>query len=242
MQTRCPSCETIFRLPEEQSNATSGVMQCGICHHYFDAFAARIDKPDRRSSAHAIKDVLVEKSRELAARDLFTSLKGAYVHAPSGTSWWATTLWSVLILLCLTAMLAQLAWFYRMPLSDREELRPYVLMACERLPCDLRERSDRTQIELLSRDVRSHPAIQGVLLITATFINHADFEQPYPRVGLQLLNLTGEVVAYRHFEPVEYLNRGYQEPALMDIDVPVTMIMEVVDPGRETVSYRFDFL
>ncbi len=242
MQSRCPSCETVFRLTEDQAGATSGIMQCGICHHYFNAFSSCVDAAGHNSGSYPLKDALVEKSRDLAAKDLLTSLKNAYTRPHPGAPWWTTALWSLLILLGLAAILTQLAWFHRENLSAREELRPYVLAACERLPCELRQKVDLEQIELLGRDVRSHPAIKGALLITATIINHADFEQPYPKVGLQLSGLTGEIITRRYFQPAEYLKKDYQKSSLMDIDVPITMIMEVVDPGKEAVSYRFDFL
>ncbi len=242
MQTKCPACKTVFHLTEAQASAASGMTQCGVCHHYFNALGSRVDTISRKAGSYSLKDMLVLKSRDLAAKDLFASLKNAYVHKHPGAPWWTTTLWTLLILLSLAAVLAQLAWFHREALSAREELRPYVLMACERLPCELKQQVSLEQIELLNRDVRSHPAIKGALLITATFINHADFEQPYPKIGLRLSALNGEIIARRYFEPEEYLKKDYQASSLMGIDLPVTMIMEVVDPGREAVSYRFDFL
>lgn len=242
MQTKCPSCKTAFRLTEDQAAAAEGMVRCGVCHHYFNALNARVNTAAQKSAGYSLKGMLVAKSRELAAKDLFASLKNAYVHPHPDSPWWTTTLWTLLILLGLVAVLAQLAWFHREDLSVRQELQPYVLMACEQLPCELKQKVDLEQIELLNRDVRSHPAIKGALLITATFINHADFEQPYPKVGLQLSALTGEAIARRDFEPAEYLREDYQASSLMDIDVPVTMIMEVIDPGKEAASYRFDFL
>lgn len=242
MQTRCPSCETVFRLTEIQASVASGMVQCGICNHYFNAFSSQIDVTGEDSQSYTLKDVLTEKSRQLAASDLSTSLKNAYVAPRPAAPWWSTVLWTLLILAALVAGLAQLAWFNREVLSHRDELQPYVLRACEQLPCELQKKVDLAQIELLSRDVRSHPTIRDALLITATFINHAEFEQPYPKVGLQLSNLTGEVIAQRYFEPDEYLQNDIQRNSLMGVDVPVTMIMEVLDPGEETVSYRFEFL
>ena len=121
-------------------------------------------------------------------------------------------------------------------------LKPYIEKACQHVPCGLEKQRDLEKIELLSRDVRSHPTRQGALLITATFINRAEFEQPYPQISLTLSNLTGEIIAYRHFMPEEYLGDEVGASSVMAVDVPATMIMEVLDPGNKTVSYRFDFL
>ena len=39
MQTRCPHCETTFRLTEEQLSAAHGKVRCGLCHSIFTATA-----------------------------------------------------------------------------------------------------------------------------------------------------------------------------------------------------------
>jgi hypothetical protein len=122
------------------------------------------------------------------------------------------------------------------------ELKPHLERVCQRIDCQLQQKTDLGNIELLSRDVRSHPTHNNALLITATFINRAAFEQPYPDVGLVLSDLGGNVIAQRQFRPQEYLKEGYQEKVLMAKEVPITMIMEVRDPGQESVSFRFEFL
>ena len=39
MQTRCPHCETVFRLTEAQLSAAHGKVRCGLCHSIFTATA-----------------------------------------------------------------------------------------------------------------------------------------------------------------------------------------------------------
>jgi predicted Zn finger-like uncharacterized protein len=40
MYTRCPQCETVFRVTPQQLQASSGQVRCGRCQEVFDAFAA----------------------------------------------------------------------------------------------------------------------------------------------------------------------------------------------------------
>ena len=39
MYTRCPHCDTYFRVSREQLQASSGQVRCGRCERVFDAFA-----------------------------------------------------------------------------------------------------------------------------------------------------------------------------------------------------------
>ncbi len=45
MYTRCPHCDTHFRVSREQLQASSGQVRCGRCHRSFDAFAALTSQP-----------------------------------------------------------------------------------------------------------------------------------------------------------------------------------------------------
>ena len=42
MITRCPRCETAFRVTEDQLQARGGQVRCGRCHSVFDARAALV--------------------------------------------------------------------------------------------------------------------------------------------------------------------------------------------------------
>jgi hypothetical protein len=142
----------------------------------------------------------------------------------------------------LFALLSQLVWFNRQQLVLQPDLEPYIELACKELDCKLKPKVDLASIELLARDVRSHPAHSNALLITATFINRAEFEQPFPDVAVVLSDKGGNVIAQRQFTPAEYLASDHQDNGMMLKAVPVTMVMEVQDPGSDSVSFRFEFL
>lgn len=216
------------------------MVQCCVCQHFFNAL--KNQDPEAEQQSFSIADVLSDKSRDLAADDLSAALKQSYVPVRPSVPWWSTLIWVVLILTVLIAALGQLTWFNREKLLLQAELKPHLERLCERIDCKLKQEIDLTSIELLSRDVRSHPTRAKALLITATFINRADFEQPYPDVGLTLSDLGGNVIAQRQFKPAEYLKTDYLEKQLMTREVPITMVMEVQDPGQESISYHFDFL
>ena len=37
MRTRCPACQTLFRISSEQLRARQGMVRCGHCRHTFNA-------------------------------------------------------------------------------------------------------------------------------------------------------------------------------------------------------------
>ena len=45
MLTRCPACETRFRVTAEQLKARSGRVRCGACQHVFNALDSLIEEP-----------------------------------------------------------------------------------------------------------------------------------------------------------------------------------------------------
>jgi len=227
-------------MSDEKRTMTSGMVQCCVCQHFFNAF--KHQDPQSEQQSFSREDVLATRSRSLAADDLSASLNQSYVMPRPKAAWWSTMIWVVLIVAVLLAALGQLAWFNREKLILQAELKPHVERLCQHIDCKLKQKTDLANIELLGRDVRSHPTHNNALLITATFINRASFEQPYPDVGLMLLDLGGNVIAQRQFEPHEYLKGEYREEILMAIEVPVTMVMEVQDPGQESISFRFEFL
>ena len=44
MKTRCPDCQTIFRVTPEQLKARAGQVRCGQCQHVFDALDSLLDE------------------------------------------------------------------------------------------------------------------------------------------------------------------------------------------------------
>jgi hypothetical protein len=97
-------------------------------------------------------------------------------------------------------------------------------------------------ITLLNRDVRVHPVYQGVLLINATLINHAEHVQPFPDIQLALYDTDGRMTAFRQFTPGEYLDSSIPISAGMTPGLPVHIVLEVTGPTRDAVSFEFRFL
>ncbi len=154
----------------------------------------------------------------------------------------STALWGGLIGLLGLILIGQLAYLKRDELSQIPSLRPAVAQLCALTGCELPPLRDLSAIRIESRDVRSHPDRPGALLVNATFVNTAEFAQPYPVMRLRFTDIQGRVVAERQFQPAEYLGPDIEVERGMQPGVPIHLKLEIADPGEEAVSFEFDFI
>jgi predicted Zn finger-like uncharacterized protein len=155
----------------------------------------------------------------------------------------ATISWAFGALLLLVIIGAQLAWFNRDKLLLRyPQLDPVAREICDRFQCEILRYKDISSIKLLNRDVRNHPIYEGSLLVNATMANKSETIQPFPRIQLALFNPGGEVIAYREFNPEEYLDDSIDIPAGMMPESPIHFVLEVGGPTEGAVSFEFHFL
>jgi hypothetical protein len=144
----------------------------------------------------------------------------------------------------LLLLLLGLQWVYfnRGALASDASTRPAMERFCSVLHCRLPLRVDLAQLEIINRDVRKHPRVDAALLINASIANRAGFAQPYPVFELSFSDLAGKPVAMRRFLPREYLGAGIDTAVGMAPDVPVQIVLEILDPGDDAVSFQFGFL
>lgn len=155
---------------------------------------------------------------------------------------WLTSLLVFLMLALIMGLLLQVVLFRSVQLADSfPRLTGTLSWFCARLPCRYSGERDVEQIELVSRDVRSHPTAKNALLINITMQNQARFKQPYPTILLSLSNLGGQVIARRQFTPQEYLDKLYTPFLRMEPDTPVHIALAVIDPGEDAVNFEFSF-
>ncbi len=145
------------------------------------------------------------------------------------------------ILLSLTALL-QAAWLGRAALARLPITADLVEKACGTLPCQLQAERHPERIQAVDTSMQAHPSVQGAMLISITMVNQHERTQPWPIIELKLSDLDEQVVAMRRFRPEEYL----QDPKALAAGMPpgqlVPVVLETLDPGRQVVTYTFDFL
>ena len=267
MFTFCPNCHTIFRLTPGHLSTAGGYTRCGECRRVYSAVeylyedlpATREAQGRHRQPGDNPVDAVVEESLagdqtgveapESLAEDAGDGNDSAAYPLPARARGWdkgGLTLRDVAsgaAIVFLSLLLAtQWVFFNRDDLAREQSWRPGLEQFCGFLQCRLPLRVDLAQLELLNRDVRKHPRVRDALLLNATLSNKADFNQPYPVIEVSFSDRGGRPVAARRFRPQEYVNdRGVIERG-MPPGEPVPVLLEILDPGTEALSYQFGFL
>ena len=148
-----------------------------------------------------------------------------------------SSIWPVL-LMC--AALAGVLYLARNVIATMNLPEPVVSVFCAVTGCELPARKDVEQLELVRHQMFSHKTLDDVLVFSVDLVNRARFPQPYPVLVVTMANGTGESVAFRKFEPAEYLE---DDPSLKTLPAgkPVRIKFEIVDPGPEALSSELSF-
>ena len=159
------------------------------------------------------------------------------VRRPVPRSRWLA--WLAVPLLALLLVL-QVAVADRARLAADRDWRPRIVAMCGALGCDVPPWREPAALRVTSRDLRPHPSVPGVLVVSATFRNDAPFAQPWPQLQLSLQNIDGDSLGLRRFAPREYLGAA---PATRMIGAgqSASIRVEILDPGRRAVAFGFEF-
>jgi hypothetical protein len=164
-------------------------------------------------------------------------LLGKHETSRGATAGWITGV--IIVLLCL---ILQVAYLERNRLANHPAIGPFFSDICQRLPgCKIKPKRDIDRLQLVSRNVYSHPNTENALMISAVITNTANFSQPFPVLLVSMSNVRGKVVAERYFKPAEYLPADHN-PLDMQPGKAVSVNLEVIDPGQNALAFELDFL
>jgi len=250
MQTKCPHCHTLFRITEAQVDMADGMVRCGFCKQVFDARAKNDPIEDKQQDTQQQRRQQPEVSAQVEAEH--ESLLSAEPDdiAPDELrtdsnvrpySTLATVAWSLAILALIATLAAEYIWFNQPELLQDQRLEPLTAKLCELTDCEHLQMRDPSQIEMISRNVYTHPNEKDALMVSTTLVNHAPYAQPYPRVQIDFSNVRGALIASRRFIPEEYLQIDSEQLQLLQSGIPITFGLEINDPGNEAITYEFSF-
>ncbi len=250
---RCGVCNTVFNALETLPDKSS-INPAQLADNTGDGNENETGKPLAHTDFNVEEDADILQAE--ADFDLFQSEKDDNAvadsvipdelrhakHGGSSPSVLATLLWSLAILFLGLTLVLEYAWFNRDKLAQLPQAKPWIERLCQLTDCKLATLSDPTQIELLSRNVYSHPNRKQALMVSLTLVNHAGFAQPYPDMQIDFSDIRGAIVAARRFHADEYRPREQAATELLPPEQPVSFTLEIVDPGKQAMTYEFNFL
>ncbi|WP_444891437.1 DUF3426 domain-containing protein [Microbulbifer sp. DLAB2-AA] len=187
-----------------------------------------------------------EDTPEPQAEPAREQLISAIQPAPLEMSWGATPskkavspwLWRLLLPALVILLLLQVGYFQFDRLSKQQPWRKIYAVACPLFGCTLPPLRDARAIQASNLMVRSHPQLEGALIVDAVLLNTAPYPQAFPNLLLNFSDLKNKAVASRRFSPQEYLQGELAGRKLMPQGSPIHIAIEVVDPGAEAVNYE----
>lgn len=154
--------------------------------------------------------------------------------------------WGIGILLLSASLFAEYLWFNRNQLNQYTQLQIWVDELCQQVECEGFAMRDPSQIELVTRNVYSHPNEKNALMVNVTMKNNAQFAQPLPVMQINFSDVRGGVIAARRFLPTEYLpttdKQDTEKLYTLQPDTNISFTLEIQDPGKQALTYEFTFL
>ncbi len=158
---------------------------------------------------------------------------------PTGMAltWRKGWLWTLLALILLLALAAQLTYFLRDDLAVRyPALRPHLASLCDALDCRVSLPRGTRQVVILGSDLQTGGS--GHLTLSVTLANRARHAMAWPMLELTLTNLNDQPVGRKLFAPSEYLPSPELEAAGIQPLSEVPLRLEIATRGLKAAGYR----
>jgi predicted Zn finger-like uncharacterized protein len=268
--TNCPSCQTQFIVTEDQLNQHHGKVRCGHCLHVFNAKDELvISNTQTETNLSSVIDLGINKGVQAPIADVNESSEAstpdndadditnstnnktrqdAYFNIAEGKSkpTNATTKWlmGIFALVLLLTALAQSTYFLRTEIVTLyPKTKIHLVAACEKIGCsiDLPKHIDLIVID--DSDMQEDAIYAGLIHLSSTLINQANFSQAYPNIELTLTNIDNIPKLRRIFKPNEYLPnhadilKGLGAGEEVKVKLAITAQNEAIAGYRVFVSY-----
>ena len=241
--SRCPQCATAFRVQSAQLAAKGGKVRCGKCTAVFDGVAHLIT-PASEAQAPVSREPspqlgLFEPGRAPARTAPAVALprapaRPAAVDEPDEVEFLAdpepetrfSVMWSLLAMLAIAALLAQVVFRYRTEIIVLlPEARPYLAAACEAAGCEVRLPRRPELMSIESSELQAESLREAIIVLNAVLRNRAPFAQEYPALELTLTDSADHAIVRRVLTPADYLGERRASQ----------LLAQGVAPGAEVV-------
>ena len=257
MYTRCPQCQTVFRITAAQLKARDGMVRCGRCQHVFGADQHLMPKPAKSTVKSASPATRKRNTNKKAAAEPNKAAAPAGIIAlpfPAETPEHdvappplvqrrpvrtRAVYWVLGCILLILLLAGQALIFYGYDFARQApSLQPMIETLCVPLPCRKLPPIDMRHMDLVETQVAPHPRYDKALRIKATLVNRADTVQPYPLLEVSLIDSQGQLVARRAYRPREYLSKPEAIQQGLPPQVAVSVQLDITSPGAQASGYE----
>ncbi len=261
MEFVCPNCQQANEISGLSGTGGQYAVDCPYCHH---GFTIQIDIQAIPDEEDVVEDVATaaaddqpeaepkpESNLGLASGSDFgrptiklpeeARLAGLdHSDAVQPRSRTPARFFGGLMSLALLALLVlQQAYFRRDELANHDRLRPWLEQLCLYAKCTLAPRRDLKHLRIGRPDVHLNDRFQNVLDASVTIRNEAGFAQALPDLELSFFDLDHHLIAWRRFEPGEYLDTQVSPATIIPANGSLLARVHIVDPGAKAMGFEF---
>lgn len=248
MLTRCPACDTAFRVSAEQLKAKQGKVRCGQCRHVFDALTTLLDEEspatDEQTGLLAASPPLPAEAQRVeqaagpettAADHLARPAEAQFQEATAVQS--RPRIWAFFSLLALLLLLLQAVMQFRTELSVLfPEVKPALRKTCALLGCELSLPHKPDLLSIEASDL--HPDADNRLILAATLKNRAPFVQAYPALEVTLTDTGDQPLLRKVIQPNEYLPKNIDLAAGFAANSETALNLSLETDVSDAAGYR----
>lgn len=248
MYTRCPECQTAFKVTLAQLKARDGLVRCGRCDSVFRA-DLRLFAPPTSAAGPVPESEPAFVVDEEADNDTPLDLDEKEIPVVYDLSVFQTprrglptAVWVLGALVAAALLTAQFVYFYRNELAQLPGARPYLAQLCDvvqtLISCELASPPGALVPELLETRIAPHPRFANALRIRASLVNRTEQAQSLPLMQVSLTDSNGQLLARRTFAPGEYAEFPARAAVSIGPNVVVVALLDIVNPEGKAAGYE----
>lgn len=253
MFTRCPQCDSYFRVREEDLTAADGDVRCSVCHHTFNARDHLEEHPPED-----VDPAVTEESgttRDPMTPDLFENVAEEEEPEPARTARpepeWLTPppdpergprhplLWTLGSVCLLLVLGAQLIHAERRYWVDHPVAGEWVASAYRQLGRTVEPPRNLEALAIRRADIAGVAAQPGALRVTGVVENTGERSQPVPAVYVRLEDRWGMSMGHAFFAPESWVH-GREPPGELAPGETLTLRLDLADPGSDAVGFHLE--
>ncbi len=244
--THCPSCQTQFIVTEIQLNQHDGLVRCGHCLHVFNAKNQSVNLSTENTAALADLEQTQTAKLELSSQadhghDLpsLTSQEHYFnnIQKPAKINI-ARYSRFILVILALS-IIVQSVYFLRSTIAVYyPNTKSTLVKVCHILGCSIELPKKIDLIVIDDSDMQEDDTYLGVIHLSSTLINRANFAQAYPNIEVTLTDIDDKPKLRRIFKPTDYLANQAETLKGMAAGQEVKMKLVISAEGLSAAGYR----
>lgn len=233
LTTRCRHCGRLFPVYAQQLKERRGKVECPQCGGRVNALIGLLDEAIPGSGIQ--EEGQASGGRRTPAATAPASLL-TFDEPRRRPSRLASGLWLFGILVLITGLTAQAAWWERGSWLHQPRLRAATDRVCAHLGCKLTLPRIAGTMEILQPGMGEHPQDPRVLRLNLTLLNRALITQRHPLLQLEFYDDEGELVAARRLTPDEYRAEAKQDG--LAAGAAMNLVLDLAMPETPPAGFR----